>query len=426
MIKDIYSLHNIDARQLDRVIDRPIVDVTITSPPYFDMKDYGIDNQLGYGQEYDEYLDDLSSIFKKIYEVTKDTGSLWIILDTFRKDGEIIPLPFDVADRIQKIGWKFQDIIIWNKTKTIPWSKRGQMRNIFEYILVFVKTENYKYYIDRIRDFETLKRWWIKYPERYNPKGKTPEEIWNFTIPTQGSWGNGYVRHFCPLPTELIENILKLTTDENDTVLDPFAGSGSVLIQAAYMNRKFIGFELNNEFIKQFNRYLKKTIKNGEADYNTSKEHSYRQDTFQELILNLRALKFAKVLCKKLREYGWKGIEYIYVEIKPDKPDGDFKLIKVKYSFLLKEKTQKERIETDVQKIIVHPPLSKYGIEPEFGYYTDKRHFMKRIPEESYLYGLTNTHCFKHKINSISDLKKPGIISQIRLEIDENAFEGDA
>ena len=425
-IKNLYSLHNIDARQLDRVIDRPIVDVTITSPPYFDMKDYGVDKQIGHGQEYDEYLDDLSSIFKKIYGITKDTGSLWVILDTFRKDGEIIPLPFDVAGRIQKIGWKFKDIIIWNKTKTVPWSRKGQTRNIFEYILFFVKSEDYKYYIDRIKNYETLKPWWIKYPERYNPKGKTPEEIWNFTIPTQGSWGNGYVRHFCPLPTEMIENILKLTTDENDIVLDPFAGSGSVLIQAAYMNRKYIGFELNNEYIKLFKKVLQDTIKKGQSDYNISKENSYRQETFQKLILNLRALKFAKVLRKKLREDGWKDIEYIYVEIKPDKPDRDFKLIKVKYSILLKKKNQKELIDADIQKIIVRPPLSKYGIEPEFEYYTDKRYFMKQLPEEAYFYGLSNTHCFKHKINSTSDLKKPGIISQIRLEINEKAFGSDA
>ena len=102
-----------------------------------------------------------------------------------------------------------------------------------------------------------MKKWWVNYPERYNPKGKIPDGLWHFDIPTQGSWGNGYVRHFCPLPEEMIAQILKIATKEGDLVLDPFAGSGAVLAKAANMNRNFIGFELNDSYIKMFKKYLK-------------------------------------------------------------------------------------------------------------------------------------------------------------------------
>lgn len=105
-----------------------------------------------------------------------------------------------------------------------------------------------------------MKKWWIRYPERYNPKGKAPDEIWDYGIPIQGSWGNGYVKHFCPLPTDMIGNMIQLTSDEGDVILDPFAGTGSVLVQAAYMNRKYVGSELNREYINMFHNYFEKVL----------------------------------------------------------------------------------------------------------------------------------------------------------------------
>ena len=62
----IFTIHKCDARKLDKIIKEPIVDVTVTSPPYFDMKDYGYENQIGFGQSYEKYLDDLGLVFKKV------------------------------------------------------------------------------------------------------------------------------------------------------------------------------------------------------------------------------------------------------------------------------------------------------------------------------------------------------------------------
>ena len=114
-----------DARNLRKKIKPSSLDVTITSPPYFDMKDYGHSDQIGFGQSYDSYLEDLKMIFKDIYNTTKDTGSLWVIIDSFKRDGAVIPLPFDFAREVSAVGWKLQDIIIWKKDKTVPWSKKG-------------------------------------------------------------------------------------------------------------------------------------------------------------------------------------------------------------------------------------------------------------------------------------------------------------
>ncbi len=166
---NIYSIHNKDARKLDDVIKEKLVDVTITSPPYFDLKDYGHKDQIGYGQQYDQYLNDLQSVFAKVFSATKDTGSLWVVIDSFKRNGEIVPLPFDFAAKLKEIGWKLQDIIIWHKDKTIPWVNGGSTRGIFEYVLLFTKTAKYKYFVDKVRNYQDLKKWWVKYPERLSP-----------------------------------------------------------------------------------------------------------------------------------------------------------------------------------------------------------------------------------------------------------------
>jgi len=176
-------IHRKDSRKLNEIINDKIVDVTITSPPYFDLKDYGYKEQIGFGQEYSTYLNDLKAVFKNVYDCTKDTGTLWVIIDSFRRGNEVTPLPFDFSNKLKEVGWKLQEVIIWVKDKTVPWAHQGQMRNLFEYILLFSKTDKYNFFIDEVRDYQSLKKWWVKYPERYNPKGKTPDGIWHFDIP---------------------------------------------------------------------------------------------------------------------------------------------------------------------------------------------------------------------------------------------------
>ncbi|MFH1194431.1 MAG: site-specific DNA-methyltransferase [bacterium] len=168
-------IYNLDARQLLNTIKLPLVDLIITSPPYADLKNYGTRDQIGFGQNYEmEYLPALKNVFFQCYATTKENGAMWIVVDTFKKYGQLKLLPFDVARICAECGWILRDIIIWDKGKTLPWSHKGQLRNRFEYILFFTKTNNYKYYVDRIKDPIDLKEWWVKYPERYSQKEKNP------------------------------------------------------------------------------------------------------------------------------------------------------------------------------------------------------------------------------------------------------------
>jgi len=249
-----------DSRNIEKIFEKYKIEkpqLIITSPPYFDVKNYeGAKKQIGFGQNYDEYLKDLVVIFQKCYEISSPNATFWMVADTIKKNGTIIPLPFDIHRELTKTfssTWKLKDLIIWNKTKNIPWNAKGRFKNHFEYILFYVKDEKYKFNIDKIREIANLKKWWLTYPERYNPKGKAPSNIWEFITPIRG-WGNGYLNHVCPFPFPLVERIISISTEEKDLVFDPFAGSGSAIAMAYVMNRNSVGIDINEKYKKKFEK----------------------------------------------------------------------------------------------------------------------------------------------------------------------------
>jgi DNA modification methylase len=424
----IAGVYKKDARELNEIVDNKIVDVTITSPPYYNLKDYGYKKQIGYGQSYDDYLSDLKIVFKNVFDCTKETGTLWVIIDSFRSNNEVIPLPFDFSNTVKEVGWKLQEVIIWAKDRTVPWAHKGQMRNLFEYILLFSKSDKYNFYVDEVRDFEVLKRWWVKYPERYNPKGKTPSGIWHFDIPTQGSWGDGYIKHFCPLPEEMIAQILKLTTKEGDLVLDPFAGSGAVLAKADNMNRNYVGFELNSGYIKMFNEYLKKTGKEKKERYLLTKKMSLPQSRFESLILDLRVLKFCRVLYSKLSQKDQRAIIMIFVERTKEKSVIKNVRCTAEYLILVNKNINVDKLTAEIRKVISKPPLSKFGIEAKFYFEQDTSIFVSKLNSSKvYTYTRNVTHKYKN-IFSVEQLlntaeKSDIILSRIKVKLNEKDYE---
>lgn len=403
-------IYNVDSRKISEILNKDVqIQTTITSPPYFDMKDYGVDGQVGYGQKYDDYLDDLQSIFGQVYTYTKENGTLWIIIDTFKRNNTIVPLPFDLAERIQQVGWLLQDIIIWKKDKTVPWSNNGFTQRKFEYILLFSKTPKYKNNKDCVRIYDTrqLKKWWVKYPERYNPKGKALDEIWEYPIPVQGSWGDKYIRHFCPLPKDMVSNMIQISTDEGDVVFDPFAGTGTVLSQSAYMNRKYLGFELNPSYIQQFKEYLSNSLEEGKKDYEKMLEN-HGQTDFEETILNLRALKFGRLLVKKLQDE-----THIQIKVFVERLSVNSKRQSVKYVIY---DASKEIFEPIIANAVDEAPLSKFEIDPIFEFadsYDDNR--------DLYFYSITNSYSYLRNV-SLND-SKVKVISSIKVDLKECDYE---
>jgi len=415
-VDNINVVYNKDARLiLENIAPGIKVRATITSPPYFDMKDYDSKNQVGYGQTYDEYLNDLKTIFHNIFQITEEDGSLWIIIDTFKRNNQVVTLPFDLSNRLKEIGWLLQDVIIWKKDKTVPWSNSGFMQRKFEYILFFSKSTNFKSNKDNVRVYDTsqLKKWWVKYPERYNPKGKSLDEVWEFSIPTQGSWGDEYIRHFCPLPKDMVATIIQISTDENDIVLDPFAGSGTVLSQSAYMKRNYIGFELNESYIEMFNTYLVKTFETYRKEYDLFNKNN-EQDIFEKTILDLRSLKYARVLLANIQKQLSSKDFIIFVENK-GKSNLKNKLLRVEYQII--GDCDSSLFIKFINEAIVQRPLSKYGIEPVFKFLKSKE-----IDYEKH-YGYTKSNTYSHIINPHINNDKIRIVSEICVELNENDYQ---
>jgi DNA modification methylase len=262
MCESKYTIGN--AKNLKNILEKSQLkkpQLIISSPPYFDIKNYGGNSeQLGFGQiDYNKYLDEVARIFQDCYDVSSFDATFWLVIDTFKKDGEIQTLPFDISNRLKNNfsnTWRLKEILIWDKAKGLPWNGNGKFKNEFEYILFFTKSNTFKFNIDSVREIIDLKKWWLLYPERYNPKGKAPSNVWEFTTPIRG-WGNGRQNHLCPFPFPLVEKIISIASNENDLVLDPFAGSGTVLAMSKEMNRHSIGIDINENYKEIFEKEVR-------------------------------------------------------------------------------------------------------------------------------------------------------------------------
>lgn len=340
----VFDIHQADARNLKATLadlfdsTDGLVDAVITSPPYADMENYGEqDAQVGQ-QPYENFLDDLQDIFRQCYDVTSEHGTLWTITDSFRRDGRLVRPPFDLAEDLENLqnrqicpengcdgrlerdrgtgllycdicatevnplpeSWKLSDHIIWNKQRTRPWQQKGKLRNIYEHISMFTKSSEFTYNQDavRIEDIEEFGRWWVDYPERYHPKGKLPNNVWDLPIPKQGQWGPKLNYHPSPFPTGLVERIIKLATDPGDVVLDPFAGVGSTLAVASRLDRKPIGLEINEEYIDYYHDYVLPKV--GRKETEQQKLVEEEGHTLEYLIWTLRIHKYAFRLQREL------------------------------------------------------------------------------------------------------------------------------
>lgn len=349
-----------DSRRLPAILPvRPLIDVTVTSPPYWNIRDYDRERQIGFGQSYEAYLNDLTAVFGAIHSRTKPTGSLWVVTDTLKLDGELRLLPFDLAYRLKEVGWKLQDIIIWNKDKTLPWSHQGKLRNIFEYVCFFSKSDQFSYYLDDIRDIDQLREWWVRYPERYSPNGKAPTRAWNIPIPRQGSWGNNWVRHFCPLPPDLVKRVLLLTTQKGDIVFDPFAGSGAVLAQAKAMGRRYIGTDLNADYKKMFETKVLPAIARIHEHTESTNGNGDHKQKFSRSIRALRRTKFPKELVRLYEKHYGKLAAKAVIALKETRSEG----LDLVFLFSPSARVSKDFL-SRMEELCRRAPLSKYGLIP--------------------------------------------------------------
>jgi len=372
-------VYNKNSLEIDAYVKDNSIDLTFTSPPYFNLKDYRCEGQIGHGQEYKEYLESLQQVFEKVYRKTKENGLLWIVIDTIKMNSDVLPIPFDLAEKLKPIGWKLKDILIWKKNKTVPYSNNS-FRKLFEYVLIFAKGD-YALHLDRERciDKFQLKQWWMKYPERYSPLGKCLDEIWEHDIPNQGAWGDKSVCHECPFPPDLVDKVIQLSTNKGDVVLDPFAGTGIVLKRAKALGRKYVGFELNKDYYKR----ILDSMKDDSLTIDYEKDYQENQADFKKMIWELRALKYCRVLIKKINQKESVVKKAFVSLIKYDE------IGEIKCEIILLDKRDLSQIEIDT--LIAKPPLSKFEITSNFFILKDEAQ-STISKNQCYGYTLNNTH----------------------------------
>lgn len=377
-----------DARSLLSQVDEGSVDCIITSPPYWTLKKYGDERagQIGFGQSYEEYLGAVEEVFSASFRAVRPQGVLWVVSDTLREHseggGELMPLPVHLADRARKAGWRLQDMIIWRKNKTLPWSGSGKLRNLIEYICFFTKAQAFKHRPYRVAERHLPSaRWVIGWPERYHPLGRAPANIWDIDIPTQGIWSHTRHLHFCPFPQELVARMVALTTDEGDTVLDPFAGVGTVPAQAAVMGRVGRGIELNESYAEYFRQRVLPSFAREWLQSERYRELEYRDQTTEAVeILKLRCLKAGKELLRAFDRIAQsvvgddpvRGVETIVV-LAPtnlttyiDAPAGTVGRIPIHLVVAgYFEDGDRRRVEAVAKTVLERKPLTKFGLDFE-------------------------------------------------------------
>ena len=241
------------------------VDLVITSPPYADIVNYGKNISIKKPQEYCDWL---LPLFNEIQRVLKPSGSFILNINDNCKNGLRNPFIYELIYRSQKeTKLKFYDTYIWHKRSGIPNGSKKRFRNTTEFIFHFVKNQKeLKFYMDRVMEEQkeiTKKR--LKSPmvlkshqkitdgERgvkttieQQPNKVRPDNVFRFK--TASSSRDNTIRHPAPYHRQLPEYFIKLLTDIGDVVLDPFAGIGTTGLPCKDMERKFIGYELNEKY----------------------------------------------------------------------------------------------------------------------------------------------------------------------------------
>ena len=238
-----------DSRCMDCLKDGS-VQLAITSPPYWQLKDYGTGNQIGYHHSYETYVNHLNLVWKECHRVLESGCRLCVnIGDQFARSVyygryKVIPIRTEIIKFCEAIGFDYMGAIIWQKKTTTnttggaslmgsyPYPRNGILSIDYEFILLFKKLGNPKK-PDRARKLASA----------------LSKEEWKTYF--QGHWNFGGVRqdgHIAMFPEELPHRLIKMFSFVGDTVLDPFLGSGTSSLLAKKLDRNSVGFEINEKF----------------------------------------------------------------------------------------------------------------------------------------------------------------------------------
>lgn len=247
-----------DVRERLKELPDRSVHCCVTSPPYWGLRDYGEAGQIGLEQSPEEYVAELVAVFREVWRVLRDDGTLWLNLgDSYAgnnsrasnngragfgnpRDGvferigdglktkDLVGIPWRVAFALQADGWYLRQDIIWHKPNPLPESVKDRCTKAHEYIFLMSKSPRYYF------DYEAIREPTIDLQDKRNRR-----DVW--TVPIKPFTG----AHFATFPTDLITPCILAGCPDGGVVLDPFFGAGTTGLVAQSLKRGWVGCELN-------------------------------------------------------------------------------------------------------------------------------------------------------------------------------------
>ena len=302
-MNDRYTILQGDSREVLKTLPDCSVHTCITSPPYFGLRDYGVDGQIGLEETPDGYVSEMVELFREVRRVLRDDGTLWLNLgDSYAGSGrgrnadgtawvkqgdgskqasnrgaiagtlvdvdcgdlkpkDLIGIPWRVAFALQADGWYLRQDIIWHKPNPMPESVTDRCTKAHEYIFLFSKSPRYFFDHEAIKEdsvYANCGRPSAKkgsfaakgeplagqLPFRAITEKRNKRSVWTVTTkPFKGA-------HFATFPEDLIVPCVLAGCPKDGTVLDPFNGAATTGVVALKNQRRYIGIELNPEYIK--------------------------------------------------------------------------------------------------------------------------------------------------------------------------------
>lgn len=234
------------------------MDCVVTSPPYWQMKDYGHADQIGLEDGWFDYCEAIGEVFDQVQRVLRPHGTVFInIGDKYHKK-ELMPA-WDVTVGLRRRGWKLRQSFLWHKTNATPYGATRRQTQDHEYIFMLSKADDY--FWDRravmvpakwerwgaqtiVKDYRGIKPIDMDSLERRREEGKPVRTVW--TMPTKPYSGE----HTAPFPVELARRCMELGCKPGGRVLDPFTGSGATAAACKVTGRRFVGIDLRADYLE--------------------------------------------------------------------------------------------------------------------------------------------------------------------------------
>jgi len=269
------------------------INCCITSPPYYGLRDYGVDGQIGLEETPEQFINKLVEIFREIRRIIKDDGTLWVnIGDSYNGSGgqgtkpnimskdaaikrggspirintlkpkDLIGIPWMLAFALRADGWYLRQDIIWHKPNPMPESVQDRCTKAHEYVFLLSKSQKYYYDIDAIKE-PAITPIDTKSSQSFKAKGGkaqvnygTNEDNWepDGTRNKRSVWQVNTKpyreAHFATFPEALIEPMILAGCPKDGIVIDPFMGAGTTAVVSKKNHRNYIGCELNEKYIE--------------------------------------------------------------------------------------------------------------------------------------------------------------------------------